>query len=102
MSEKKVRIFCVYDPVHGEPTADGLVADLVADIVNSSGEKLLYTSSSLVIDYLRLAVFNEKLSPSEIAIRFQDMEILIDKDGRFSQCPIGFCDYVENVLMQMI
>lgn len=100
--QQETRILLVYDPVHGVPTSDGLASEFVADIVESNDEHLIYTSSSLVIDYFRLAVFKKELSPNEIIIRFNDKEILITKEGRFSECPVGFCDYVENVLMQMI
>lgn len=96
------RILLVYDPAHGIPTSDGLAAEFVADIVESTADHLIYTSSSLVIDYFRLAVFKTELSPNEIIIRFNDKEILLTKEGRFSDCPVGFCDYMENILMQLI
>lgn len=100
--QQETRILLVYDPVHGVPTSDGLVAEFVADIVSSQQQHLIYTSSSLVVACFQLAVFKKDLLPSDIGIRFNDQKIIIYESGRFDHYPIGFCDHMENILMQLI
>lgn len=97
-----VRIVLVYDPVHGEPTSDGLAYAFVYSIVNSTAERIVYTSTSLVVEYFRLAVFREDLLSSELIIRFNDETILVESDGRFNKYPRGFLDQVENIMMEIL
>lgn len=96
------RILLVYDPVHGVPMADGLAEEFVVSVVNSTEEYMIYTASSLVVDYFRLYVFRKQLSPKDIVVRFQDQEILVSAGGRFDNYPAGFCDHMENILMELI
>lgn len=96
------RILLVYDPVHGEPIADGLAYEFVYSVIKSTEERLIYTATSLVVEYFRLAVFRKDLSPTELMIRFNDIDIFVTSDGRFTQYPKGFLDYVETILMELI
>lgn len=98
-----IRIVLVYDPIHGVPMADGLAAEFVSNIVHSKQEHLLYTSSSLVIDYFRLALRKKELTPSDIFLQFEGNQILLAPSGRFaSHLPVGFCDYTDNILMELL
>lgn len=97
-----VRILFIYDPIHGTPVADGLAQDYVSDIINNPSEHLIYTATSLVVDYFRLAVCQKKINPNELAIKFNEYDIFVNEKGRFNQVPAGFCDYQEEVLMQIL
>lgn len=97
------RIVLVYDPIYGVPVADGLAAEFVSNIVHSTQEHLLYTSSCLVVDYFRLALRKKELNLSDIFLQFEGKQILLSSSGRFaSYLPAGFCDYRDKIIDEIL
>lgn len=103
--QNKTRIFLTYDPIHGEPMADGLAGGFVETVVtsvnNSYKDHHIVTASTLVVDYFRLAVKKKELTPNTIEVTFKGQTIPMFENGRFEKLPVGFCDIGCDILMQL-
>lgn len=88
-----------------EKVADGVAARYVqstVDNVNLGNYVILMTSQALVVDYVRLAVAEGRIHHKKVQFRFENYEIDIDKCGRLSHWPKGFCDYTDNILTSLL
>lgn len=61
---------------------------------NTSSSRDIYieTGQELMIEAFRVLVKRGVISHENICFLFKDKMILIDKNGRCDNCPVGFCD----------
>lgn len=95
----------IYDPIQGMCVPDGK-AEAYANNLVSYGEAEIRVSTGLVIDYLRVAVCEGRLSLDGIEISFQHIDgrlekLNLSKEGRIHPWPRGFNDYVESALCRL-
>lgn len=103
MNVNDPKYIVTYDPFNGIATPDGKCEDLVKSIISDSTKKQITTSSTLVIEHFRAAVVKKLISEQDLVFSFNDKKIHVNKDGRFKeQIDVGFCDYYENVLLEII
>ena len=50
-------------------------------------------STANIFDRFRLAVVSGEISPKDVAFKFEGRVININKYGRLSEWPMGFCDW---------
>lgn len=96
-----------YDPLEGTIVPDGKVSDwadttITQWIADGKPERQLHVGSALMIDHVRLRVVRKVIEPSDLIFRFQHWGIYVNRDGRFSDCPRGFCDYTEDALIELL
>lgn len=95
-----------YNPVDAIPVADGRCEVEVSRIIDIfrdvNGAYKWAVSSSLMIDYFRLAVVQGKISHEELRFKFKDEIITVHENGSLSHWPKGFCDYLDIVIRKII
>lgn len=88
-----------YNPLTGKAFADGLCRDTVNEMVFRKEDISLCTSSSLIIDWLRVSLKNELISLDEIILTYKGEEIKLNANGKFAnRLPKGFLDEQMRVL----
>lgn len=70
--------------------------------VNNKGEKFISVSSEILVHAFRILVLRKIITVNEIMFKYKNTIILVDKDGRLNKWPKGFCDTVDNFLMELL
>ena len=101
-------ITITYDVMNGKPVADGkafILALMLAKLGSTDIEEA--TSSSLLVDELRLLIKTGKIDYRAIVFKYTDIDdnehiIRSDADGRLNKWPKGFCDRRDEILEELI
>jgi len=91
--------------VDGLVVADKMAMETARDIINRYKDKeinRIKVANELVFLALRLCVKNGKISNKDICFVYGDTEIFIDRYGYLDEWPDGFCDVVENMMVEQI
>ena len=115
LTAKKGAIFILENPeAHLHPRGQSILGKLICLAASNGVQIFLETHSDHIINGIRLAVYNEEITPNLVNILYFDMndsrdgitanpqKLLIDSDGRISEWPNGFFDELENTLMQLL
>ncbi len=104
---KKVKL--IYDPFNGTPVSDGKCERTAMSAIHVGGTFVF--SNALFFDAFRVQVKRGLIKPEDVEVYFKDntkmhkdslILISLDKNGRCSNWPQGFCDSQEKFLMELI
>ena len=95
--------------VQGYFFRDGEAEEWVDNIINFMLNKAedkddweLKVSNEMLIHYFRLRVAQGVLKSDQIQFKFNDQIIRVNKFGTLEDWPKGFCDYTDNLLMELL
>jgi ferredoxin-NADP reductase len=98
----------VYDAELGHALPDGKVRAFVDQLAKENNEAADLTAESVwcigteqIIDHIRLAIKDGKISHEQVIFEYKGEEIRSDKDGRLPYWPKGFCEITSQVLMNL-
>lgn len=96
------KLVITYDPIVGTACPDGMAvhnaAALVQDALRGTGPIYHTTSSSLLIDAVRLQVVQGQFNAEHLTFRFMNKNLVVNSKGRLPEWPRGFCDYQIKIL----
>jgi len=101
-----MKIKLTYDAVLGHALADGLIDEFVSLLAKGGGEFIF--SNSLFLDVFRLYVKRGKIKPEDVEVLYfdrvnkQSYSISINKNGRCSCWPTGFCSKLDETLGELV
>ncbi len=81
-----------YDPLIGVAVPDARVDQWVYDAVNTSGDIVVGTRD--MVDQFRLLRASGAIA--ELIIVFNGVNLVVDKHGRLSKWPKGFCNHTTS------
>lgn len=97
---------------HLHPKAQSRLGQFLAKMANEGIQIILETHSDHIINGIRIAIKNNKISNKDVLFNFFEkgdevgqntiMEIYSDEDGNLSEWPKGFFDQFENDLMDLM
>lgn len=91
----------VVDPIHGLAVPDGRVADTVTMLINNAKKCRTWSLGTLtLVNEFRLRVKRKEIA--DLVFVYQGKEIQVDKDGRLSDHPEGFCDIFDHQLDELL
>lgn len=94
-----------YDPTSGKVISDGLIKDWADKVVEDYKEAInmnITVGSGVMVDAIRVLIMKGKLNYKEIVFRFRGLDLGVDKNGRLSIWPKGFCDVYDNILEELV
>ena len=98
-------LIITYDPINGKVIPDGLIKGWADEVVKDYKKVIdmnIIISSSVMIDATRVLIMKGKLDYKETIYRFRGLDLGVDKNGRLSVWPEGFCDIYGNILEELI
>lgn len=100
------KLTVVYDPFSGlycrDSEAEELVNSTIENFFSAGRNMEIRVATNLLINYFRLALCRGRIGVNNIEFKFMDQLLAHNEDGQFSHWPEGFCDYDENVLMEIL
>ena len=91
----------IYDPVYGQAIADAKIESFVQEFLNSDYDQLIVGNEN-IIDQFRLEVKKGNYDYQKIVFVFNGATISMDKNGRILKWPVGFCDYQDKRLCELV
>ncbi len=97
----------VYDSVNGVSRADGNVIDYCKEKISrylneeKDSDFVVIGSENLVYGF-RLLVKRNAIDCNQIQFMYKDKTIKVYNTGALAFFPEGFCDFVENALLELI
>lgn len=93
----------VYDPMaltRGVP--DGECEHTVRVLLQTGYEGDWIVSSANIVYAVRAMVKRGEVRPDQVQFSFREKILPVDLDGRLKEWPVGFCDYEERWLRELI
>lgn len=111
LCSKPGQIIIIESPeVHLHPAAQHRLCDLFVELVRRGRQVVLETHSDHLINALRIAVKQKRLTPEQVALySFSQSEsrataerLHLDRDGRLAHWPVGFFDQASLALLELM
>lgn len=89
-----------YDPFYGCKFSDGELLEKALELYNLS-DHILVCQETMIQAY-RVLVKRCKIDHNSIVFRFKGRDLSVNKDGWLEEFPKGFCDTMENLMLELI
>lgn len=80
---------------------DGKAEEKAVEFLSSNNESIVVSTENFILA-TRALIKENRFNYSEIKFHFQGQDIIINKDGRCHDFPVGFCDHASEWLFRLI
>lgn len=91
----------IYYHQDGLAFADDKAEKKAAEFLLSDNESISVSTDNFILA-ARVLIKENYFHHAEVKFHFNGEDILINKDGRFHNFPVGFCDHASDWLLRLI
>jgi len=96
------KVILTFDAENGTPSGDAYACRIVNAFLEQSGLVEYSTANHSVVNALRLAIVEQRISHTDVKFLFGEQTILSNAKGELDAWPVGFCDHDRNCVVAMM
>lgn len=94
------KLTIIYDPHIGTACPDGEAMNVAKELIKQGGTHLI--GSNLIIEAVRVLAKRGEIPFNQVEFEFGKEKILMTPTFQLTHWPRGFCDHLDNLLMEII